>query len=136
MLFKPALLFLGAVLFAAVPLGAETIPYPGSAGVAGSAALERNAPVNAGFSADLTLAALNYDAASQNDPEPHELAHPSARAEIVGSPEGNQDTFGGPDGGGPHRRGSPGTAPVPEPASFPLILLGLVAVGFLARRPL
>jgi PEP-CTERM motif-containing protein len=136
MFFKPALLLWGAVLFAAVPVGAETISYLGSAGVAGSAALERNAPVNAGFLANPTLPALNFDAAGQNGLEPLELAFRTARAGIVRSPEADQDTLGGPDGYGRTRKVPPTPAQAPEPGAFPLILLGLVAVGFLARRPL
>jgi len=134
MLIKPALLLWGAVLVAAVPVGAATIPYPGSAGVADSAALERNAPVNAGFLSDSTRPALNFDAARQNDPEPYKLADPSSRAGMVGSQTSGQDQLGGPGGDGNRRRVPPGPTPAPEPGSFPLNLLGLVAVGFLALR--
>src|SRR5208282_876469 len=119
-----------------LPIGAKTIPYPGPAGVVGSADLERAAPVNAGFLSDSTRPALNVDAARQNDPEPYKLADLSAGAGMVRLPKSDQDEFGGPDGSGYHRRVSPGTTPVPEPGSFPLVLLGLVVVGFVARRPL
>jgi PEP-CTERM motif-containing protein len=134
MLCKSALLLWGAVLLAAVPVGAATIPYPGPAGVVGSAGQERNAPVNAGFLAD-SRPALNVDASNQDGTKFDEFANPSSRAGTLSQPEGNPEEYRNASNGGPHHKVVPNVPQVPEPGSFPLVLLGLVAVAFVARRP-
>ncbi|MGA8224275.1 MAG: PEP-CTERM sorting domain-containing protein [Candidatus Acidiferrales bacterium] len=152
MKLRSTLLLGGAVLFAVAPVWADKIPYPGSANEprsfetsakeTGKSTLNMSEPVNAEFrtapapvevfagvpmSADVD----NYHVDLDN-PDSHDRVSFFSRDEMDSREVGEAQR---PRNSNFHvYRKEVDPVPAAEPGSLSLMLLGLAAVGFLARR--